>query len=399
MRSLHADQPPSNRRRWAGPVVAMGLLLAFWLIFWPKRFSPPTGGTQDPRADLPTQAGERAAMPAGEGEGEVPQGNLREEDRVPMPGCWQGLREFDQHANLADMRAAIAAAVEGGDPLLATYLREKLAEMIGADPTRAQTVLAWAKNASGAELGILLGALKDAPAVRDPGVADKLLSMGEDKTGSPDLRSAALDALETQHHFEPAALGRMKEIALDGEADSAAWMATRTIGRVMKEDFQRTGVFEPYWKELLEVGKQSEETAVQILALEMPSYADPVLRGDSIAELAELLKKDPDRSVREMAAHRLSVTREPDRVLAVYREAFPAEKDECVRWAIFRFTARVAGGGALTMLAEFAAADPRFKEDHDDFMALYASGTVDFARIWMGKVERHQCVHEEGMGH
>jgi hypothetical protein len=32
-------------------------------------------------------------------------------------------------------------------------------------------------------------------------------------------------------------------------------------------------------------------------------------------------------------------------------------------------------------------------------MALYASGTVDFARVWTGKVERHQCVAEEGMGH
>jgi hypothetical protein len=191
----------------------------------------------------------------------------------------------------------------------------------------------------------------------------------------------------------------MKEIALDDHADSAAWMAARTIGRVMKEDFQRTGVYEPYWKQLLSVGQESEETAVQLLALEMPSYADPVLDGGSIAALAELLKKDPDRSVREMAAHRLSVTRESERVLAVYREAFPAERDECVRWAIFRFTARVAGAGALPMLAEFAALDPRFKEDHEDFMALYGSGTVDFSRIWLGKAERHQCVLEEGMGH
>jgi hypothetical protein len=59
----------------------------------------------------------------------------------------------------------------------------------------------------------------------------------------------------------------------------------------------------------------------------------------------------------------------------------------------------VAGAGALPMLAAFAAMDPRFKEDHEDFVTLYGSGTVDFSRIWTGKAERHQCVLEEGMGH
>ena len=167
----------------------------------------------------------------------------------------------------------------------------------------------------------------------------------------------------------------------------------------MKTDFEHTGSYQPYWKELLAIGQGSEETAVQLLALEMPSYADPILDGGSIEALAELLRKDPDRSVREMAAHRLSVTNQPDKVLAVYRAAFPLERDECVRWAIFRFSVRVAGAGALPLLAEFAAMDPRFAEDKQDFMTLYASGTVDFNRIWLGKVERHQCVIEEGVDH
>jgi hypothetical protein len=375
------------------------LLIAFFAIFWPKRDPKPTADTQGRPGAVADRGGERAAAEDDEDPSGSAEPRLREEDRIPMPGCWQGLRNFDKNASLGDMRAAIAAAVASGDPLLASYLRDRLAEMIGDDPARAHQVLAWARDASGPELGVLMGALKDSAAVRDAGVAEKLLAMGEDKTGSIDLRSAALDALETQHHLDARAIGRMKEIALEDDADSAAWMATRTIGRVMKEDFERTGVYEPYWRELLSVGKESEETAVQLLALEMPSYADPVIEGESIAALAELLKKDPDRAVREMAAHRLSVTREPDRALAVYREAFPLEKDECVRWAIFRFAARVAGAGALPILADFAAADPRFKQDHDDFLALYATGTVDFARIWTGKVERHQCVYEEGMGH
>jgi hypothetical protein len=310
-----------------------------------------------------------------------------------MPGCWPALRDFDRSATLEDMRAAIAAAA-GQDPLLAGYLKEKLTEMIGGDPHRARAVLEWARSASGPALEVLLAAVKAAPAVHDAGVSGALLAISEDETAPVDLRSRALDALETQHRLDGGAISRIKAIAMDPNSDAAAWMATRTLGRVMTEDFERTGTYEPYWRQLLAIGRESDETAVQLLALEMPSYADPVLGSESIDELAEILRSDPDRNVREMAAHRLSVTRAPDEVLALFRAAFPLERDECVRWAIFRFTARVGGAGALALLAEFAAIDKRFAQDRDDFARLYASGTVDFARIWLGVSERHQCVSE-----
>lgn len=385
----------SGRRRLAGTAAAAVMLIVFWAIVWPRR-SPTLsdGQAQGPLA----VSGDRASAGSAVGGPSAAPAAHPLEDPLPMPGCWQGLRDFDRGASFADMRVAIGSP-GAGDPLLAAYLRQRLAEMIGGDPQRALSVLAWAKDASGAELGILMGALKDSSAVRDPSVADKLLSMGEDRKGAIELRDAALDALETQHHLEAGALGRMKKVALDPTSDSAAWLAARSIGRIMKTDFERTGSYQPYWKELLSVGQGSEETAVQLLALEMPSYADPILDGESIDALAELLRKDADRSVREMAAHRLSVTKQPDRVLAVYRAAFPLERDECVRWAIFRFAVRVAGAGALPLLADFAAIDPKFVEDKQDFMTLYASGTVDFNRIWLGKVERHQCVLEEGMDH
>ena len=38
-------------------------------------------------------------------------------------------------------------------------------------------------------------------------------------------------------------------------------------------------------------------------------------------------------------------------------------------------------------------------QDYQDFQRLYAEGTVDFARIWLGKEERHQCLVEEGAPH
>jgi hypothetical protein len=383
-----------RRRRWLGAAGATVLLLALVAVLWPRRVSTPPDGVALSR-EAPTESGAPGLEAL---TSSAATDRQRDPDEVPLPGCWSGLRDFDRSASLDDMRAAIASA-GSQDPLLAAYLQERLTEMIGRDPARARLVLAWAKATTGAELEILMSAVKKSAAVRDPGVAEMLLSMGEDKTAALDLRQRALDALETQHRLDPSTMGRMKAIALDDTSDSAAWMATRSIGRVMKEDFERTGTYQPYWKQLLSIGRESQETAVQLLALEMPSYADPVLDGGSIKALAELLRSDPDRSVREMAAHRLSVTRDPDQVLAVYRAAFPTERDECVRWAIFRFAARVAGAGALSLLAQFATIDPRFKQDHEDFMTLYASGTVDFARIWLGKPERHQCLVEEGMEH
>jgi HEAT repeats len=386
-----------KHRRWVSLASVAGatlLLVAIWAL-WSWRFraspDPARASHEGPSgAHVDRSASRTAAASA------TPVRRRWEKDEVPMPGCWPALRDFDRSASLEDLRAAIAA-VGGQDPLLAGYLEERLTEMIGSDPERARMVLGWAKEASGPELEVLLGALKNAPAVRDPTIAGALLAMGEDEAASVDTRSRALDALETQHRLDDGMMGRMKAIALDETSDAAAWMATRSLGRVMKEDFERTGTYQPYWRQLLAIGRESEETAVQLLALEMPSYADPVLDGGSIDALAELLRSDPDRNVREMAAHRLSVTRAPDKVLAIFRAAFPLERDECVRWAIFRFAARVAGAGALPLLAELAAIDPRFRPDHDDFAALYASGTVDFARIWTGKAERHQCLVEEGM--
>jgi hypothetical protein len=380
-------KPSSGWSLAVAGAIALAVVAALWLL----RSRAPTGADQ-PDGQPPQASANR---PAAGAKGAPKAARRREKDEVPLPGCWPALRDFDRSTTLEDLRAAIAAAA-GQDPLLATYLQERLTELIGNDPHRAHTVLAWAREASGPELEVLMAALKAAPAVQDRSVAEGLLAAGEDETASVELRSRALDALETQERLDASAIGRMKAIALDERSDAAAWMAARTLGRVMTEDFRRTGTYEPYWNQLLAIGRESEETAVQLLALEMPSYGDPILDPGSIEALAQLLRGDPDRNVREMAAHRLSVTSAPDRVMAIYRAAFPLERDECVRWAIFRFAVRVAGAGALPLLGEFAALDPRFAQDRDDFAALYRTGAVDFARIWLGKAERHQCVAEEG---
>ncbi len=347
----------------------------------------------------PSTGSARAAAPAKASGPDQPQERRPKEDVLPMPGCWEGVAEFDQNTSLDQFRQALAAAVGAGDRDLAMYLQERLTELVGNDATRALQVLDWAEQSQQPELGVFMEALKHAPAVQDTKVMERLLKMGEDK-GSPIVnRAAAMDTLETQKRLSPAHIQRLKAVAMDVSSDSAGWVATRTLGRVMKEDFERTGNFAPYWKELMDIGEKSEDTAVRLLALEMPSYSNPLLGGDSLERLGNILRTDREREVREMAAFRLAVTEEPQKALEIYRTAFPAEQDKCVRWAIFRFAVRAAGAGALPVLKQMAAQDPRFLPDYQDFVKLYAEGTVDFARIWLGKEERHQCTVEEGAPH
>jgi hypothetical protein len=152
---------------------------------------------------------------------------------------------------------------------------------------------------------------------------------------------------------------------------------------------------------LLDISEKSDDMAVRMLALEMPTYSNPVIGKDpqELERLDKLMRTDRERDVREMAAYRLAVTEQPDKALEYYRTAFPQEHDECVRWAIFRFAVRAAGPGALPLLEQLAAQDPRFLQDYQDFKRLYAEGTVDFARIWQGVEERHNCIMEEGAPH
>jgi hypothetical protein len=223
----------------------------------------------------------------------------------------------------------------------------------------------------------------------------ELMSISE----KSDDMAVRLLALETQKRLSAPNIQRLKALAMEPATDSAGWVATRTIGRVMKEDYERTGTFAPYWNELLDVGEKSEDLAVRLLALEMPSYSDPLIGSESMDRLVGIMRGDPERDVREMAAFRLAVTGEPQKALDAYRTAFPLEKDECVRWALFRFAVRAAGPNALPLLQQMAAQDARFVQDYQDFKRLYAEGTVDFARIWLGVQERHRCTIEEGAPH
>ena len=56
---------------------------------------------------------------------------------------------------------------------------------------------------------------------------------------------------------------------------------------------------------------------------------------------------------------------------------------------------RAAGEKALPFLDKLSKIDPRLRPDYEDFVAIYARGTVDFARVWLEKPERIQCLDDE----
>ncbi|HUQ07115.1 MAG TPA: HEAT repeat domain-containing protein [Kofleriaceae bacterium] len=312
-------------------------------------------------------------------------------EEIPGAHCWQGLLEIDRAGSLPELRDVLARALASGDELLATYVGDRLAEVVGGDVAKAAELLDWAEQAAGPEVEIVLGALARTAAVHDRAIGERLLRAGEDRGGDDTRRTAAVAALETQRRLDADALARVTAMATSDPSSGVAWTATRTLGRVMKEDFTRTGAYEPYWDQLLAISARTKEPAVRILALEMPAYVDAVLGTKYIDELAAVLRDAPEREVREMAAFQLGLTEDSTRVLGVFRSAFPRERDVCVRWAMLRFSVRAGGSRALPLLEEMARTDRRFTDDVADFKRIYATGVEDFERVWLDKADHPAC--------
>jgi hypothetical protein len=311
----------------------------------------------------------------------------------PEPGisCYAGYLQREAPHGLEGVRAAIRQGLALGDEEALGFLGERLAEVIGAEEAAALQVLEWARAAPGREASLYLGALREAEAVRAPGVVERLVRLAETHP-EPGYQGLALVALETQHHFEPALLERLTALASRDAGDvGVALQAVKTVGRVMETDFRKTGRFEPSLGRLLEVALASPEAKVRGLALEMGTYLDARVEGDSLARVMKLHAEDGDAGVREMAALLMSSGRDTGAVLEAFRQSFPKEEDRCVRWAIVRYAVRAGGAGALPLLEDFARRDARFRKDVQEFKALYGSGQVDFNRVWQGKALHHRC--------
>lgn len=397
-----SNQPKSKTAMTWGLVVGVLVTLVLVVGVPGLREDPETAASSSAGVRQPADShdGQNASTFTSEGAA-PPQEEPPPREAVPAPSCWAEMPRLDQTLSLDTFRAVLKSAISREDRLLLNYLQARLTRMVGNDPQNALKVLSWAEEAGeGLDLVVYMEALKRAPAVQHQKVVGRLLDLAENPQGALPLRAASVIGLETQKHFDQATLLRMKAIALDPKVDPVAWNATRTIGRVMEEEFKSTGNYKPYWEQLLDISQKSEERSVRGLALEMPTYPELILDEKSVTALSEILRTDRDREIRELAAMRLSVTEAPEKALEAYRAAFPTEPEYCVRWALLRYALRAAGAAALPLVEQFAQQDPRFQQDSLDFKGLYAKGTVDWERIWLEKKlypEHIACMdsHEE----
>ncbi|EPX64672.1 hypothetical protein D187_000094 [Cystobacter fuscus DSM 2262] len=349
-----------------------------------------------PREPSANTARAASGSPTGQGGAEQPQ---EKAPRFSKTICWQDLERFNESVTLGTFRDWAGPLLASKDPHVLAYLKERLAELIGEDEGRALEVLGWAREASPAEFKLLLAGVRGAPALLKPRVVEQLMTLGLDEKLDLGRRAGFLDGLQKLPRLEPAQLERLSHFAKDAASGEAGWVTTRAIGRVMKQDFERTGNIKPYLDKLLAIGTESLDEPVRYLALEMEMHADAPLDTQTTARLAQVLTTEGSGDVRQVAAHDLSLAQDKAQVLDIYARAFATERDLCVRWALFRFSARAAGKDALPVMANMALADPRFQGDYQDFERLYASGIVDYDRIWFSlpSQDPHGCLdHHDG---
>jgi hypothetical protein len=310
--------------------------------------------------------------------------------------CWRELERFNEGVTLENFREWAAPLIASRDPLVREYLTERLQELIGNDAGRASEVLGWAREAAPDEFGVFTSALKLSEAVHLPQVARQLTDMSLDERIDIERRAGLLLALETQKRFEPAVIARIADFAKDPSSGEAGWIATRTLGKVMKQDLKQNGNAAPYLDKLLTIGTESPDEQIRYLALTMPMHSEPLLDTRSMERYAKVLTTEGSEQGRAAAAHNLSLSQDKAKVLDIYAKAFAAEQDLCVRWAIFRFTARAGGRDALPLMANMAITDPRFQSDYQNFERLYASGINDFVQLWLSlpTQDPHGCLHQ-----
>ncbi|WNG21915.1 hypothetical protein F0U63_09705 [Cystobacter fuscus] len=353
-------------------------------------------GAPTPRVPSANTARAASGSSSGPGGAEPPQ---EKAPRFSKTTCWQDLERFNESVTLGTFRDWAGPLLASKDPHVLAYLKERLAELIGEDEGRALEVLDWAREASPGEFKLFLAGVRGAPALLKPRVVEQLMTLGLDEKLDLGRRAGFLDGLQKLPRLEPAQLERLSHFAKDAASGEAGWVTTRAIGRVMKQDFERTGNVKPYLDKLLTIGTESLDEPVRYLALEMEMHADAPLDTQAVSRLAQVLTTEGSGEVRQVAAHDLSLAQDKAQVLDIYARAFATERDLCVRWALFRFSARAAGKDALPVMANMALADPRFQGDYQDFERLYASGIIDYERIWFSlpSQDPHGCMdHHDG---
>lgn len=296
--------------------------------------------------------------------------------------CWQDLERFNEGVTIHNFREWAAPLLNSRDGLVRDFLKERLQELVGNNPAHALEVLEWSRDAQGKSFGVYLMAVRDSEAVHQPQVATKLLDMGLDNSLPSERRAGVLSALDTQKKLAPAALDKLTTLANDPVSVDAGWAAARTIARVMKREFKQNASITPYMDKLLTIGAASPDEQVRYLGQMMPMHAAPLLDAAETERFAQILIGEGNEDGRDAAAHNLSLSLDKAKVLDLFAKTFETEKSLCVKWALFRFSARTAGKRALPVMANMVAMDSRFQGIYQDFEKIYASGTLDFIRVY-----------------
>ncbi|WP_141323639.1 hypothetical protein [Myxococcus sp. AB025B] len=403
MRPESSSRSTSSGRLSRHRVVAVlvgGLLLVLVVgvvTFWRGSLAPsnPVSGVgvaPDGGALLRgARAGGRALVAAQEEEA------VEAAPRYDATTCWRELERFNDGVSVETFREWAAPLLASRDPLVRMYLKERLTELIGGDASKAREVLEWTREAGPKEFKVFAMALKDSDAVHLPEVSRRILELGLDVELSPERRAGVLSALDTQKQLSPDALSKLSDFAKDPASGEAGWAAARTIARVMKNDYERTANAAPYLDSLLTIGTQSLDEHVRYMALSTPMETAPVLDAHATDGYAKVLTTEGSPDARGAAAHNLALSEDRTKVLDTFTRAFEPEQDVCVRWALFRFSARAAGQEALPVMAKMALIDPRFQPLYQDFERIYASGVVDFERVWNALADQDPlgCLHHD----
>ncbi|WZX16907.1 hypothetical protein NVS55_26245 [Myxococcus stipitatus] len=345
----------------------------------------PRPSSQTPRAG----GGPASAQAVEEAEAQAP--------RYAATTCWSDLERFNEGVSLETFRDWAAPLLASRDPLVRMYLKERLTELIGKDAGRAGQVLEWTREAGPKEFKVFAMALKDSEAVHLPEVARRLVEMGLDPELDSERRAGLLSSLDSQKQLSPEVLTRLTDFAKDPASGEGGWAAARTIARVMKNDHERSANAAPYLDKLLSIGTQSLDEHVRYMALSTPMETAPVLDDRAIDGYSKVLTSEGSPDGRGAAAHNLALSSDSAKVLDTFSRAFEPEQDVCVRWALFRFSARAAGRDALPTMAKMALIDPRFQPTYQDFERIYASGVVDFERVWLALSDQdpYGCLHRD----
>lgn len=363
-------------------------------------------GGHDAQAPSAMAAPVKATQPGGShgggGGGKVAAAGVEEaeaaERRFSEQTCFPELARFNDGVTLETFRDWAGPLLASKDALVRDYLKSKLAELIGDDAAKAGQVVDWARDAQGAEFKVLLSGLREADAVQKPQVAARLLEAGLDPKLPIERRAGLLSALDTQKHLTPDAMDRLADFARDPASTEAGWAATRTLGRVMTRESENQGDASPYLDRLITIATDAPDEQIRHLAQTAPLHNSPVLDEKATDRFARILQSEGNEDGRDAAAQALAMSSDKERVLKLFADSFQREQSVCVRWALFRFSARVAGREALPVMANMATVDPRFQPLYGTFETLYAQGNVDFIRVWnelpdqnpFGCMDRHQ---------